>query len=772
MKFLQDTSIRKKIVFIIMLTSSITLLFASLSYLLYDALKVRQTIKDEMVSLAEIISSNSAAAIMFNDQRSAQKTLSTLQDHAHIVAAYIITPDNRIFASYSGNHQAQEKLKGDIRKDMVPLQVNAGELQRLHEQIDPHWDIDLFVAKKIILDNDEVGSVVIQAHALGTIIARMKWFIGLTLIVTVCSFLIALALSAKLQYLISEPILGLTQLMKTISATKTYSLRAGRGGSDELGILYDGFNEILYDIQKRDEKLAEYHRHLEEEIGKRTRASDEWRATFDATTDIIIMLDRNSVVIKANKACSLFLDKPFHGIVGQSIYELLGDTGIVLNLGLLSHVEATRTHQGTDVYIPQREQWLSLSVDPVLNDQGLMNGSVLIIRDVSSLKTAEEEQMKLQTQLWQVQKMDSIGRLAGGIAHDFNNILSSIMGYSELVMMKMSDQDPLKEKLKIIHSSGEKAASLTRQLLLFSRKESVAMKVIDLRHVVDGMKKMLVRLIGENIRFDVNVSPGLHPIHGDSGQLEQVLMNLVVNARDAMPAGGTLQIRAENFFLQDKLLPEANPGTYVRIEVSDTGEGMTKEIQEKIFEPFFTTKPIGKGTGIGLATVYGIVQQHNGHIMVNSEPGKGTAFGLYFPAAQGTLEIECGQSIETDLNGSGTILVAEDDDQLRKLIRTTLEMYGYRVVEAVDGQDAVEKYHEHKEYVQLILLDVIMPNMNGKEAYTNIREIQPGIKVLFMSGYTADIVSPQGILEEGIELIQKPISRNDLLARVRTILDK
>jgi len=777
MKFLRWTSIRKKIIFIIMLTSGITLLSASLLYLFYDALKTRQEIRTELASLAEIIGNNTVAALMFNDEKAAQKTLMTLQDQPHIFAAYIITTDNRILAQYIAKTADRERLKIRPKADSY---IAPETIARLQEESRLYWDpdLDLEVVKKITLDNQDMGLVVIQAYALEKILAKMKWFIFLTLIAMAVAFGVAYIISSRLQGHIADPILHLSEIMKEVSNKQTYSIRAVRESDDEVGMLYDGFNQMLSDIQQRDRKLEEYYRHLEEyhrqleaEIVQRTRASDEWRATFDATREIIIMLDGDFAVVKANRASADFFGKPYGEIMRRPIDELLQEAGFSQEMMPLSLMQKTKQHEEKEIYWPERGKWLILSVDPVRDSGNELNEAVFIIRDTTNVKKAEDEQRKLQAQLLQIQKMDSIGRLAGGIAHDFNNILSSILGYGELAMMKLADGDPTKEKLKIIQSSGEKAAALTRQLLLFSRKQAAEMKVVDLASVIDGTTKMLVRLIGENINLNVKVHSPLNHISCDAGQIEQVIMNLVVNARDAMPSGGTLEIIVENAFLHEDQFLNTKAGNYVLMAVSDSGEGMSREVQEKIFEPFFTTKPVGKGTGLGLSTTYGIVQQHGGHIHVYSEIGKGTTFRIYFPVIEGEIAHNSENKSEIDTHGTETILIAEDDDQLRKLLRTILEECGYMIIEAVDGEEAVRIFHENRNTVQLILLDVIMPKKNGKEAYNEIKKIQPEIKTLFMSGYTADIVSPYGILEEGIDLIQKPISRTELLTKMRVILN-
>lgn len=773
MNFLRDASIRKKIIFIIMLTTVITLLVTAVAHMVYDGLQVRQVLRRELLSLADIVGSNSSAALLFNDEKAANSTLLTLRQHAHIYAAYIVRPDRTVLAHYVAAGTDKSRLRHLPATPATVISFSAEKLEELQKEAESAWDfdLDLEVVRKTKLDGEEIGLVVIQAYLLEPFLSRMKWFLLLIFLILAGALLLAFVISSHLQGLIANPILRLAELMKLISDKKNYSVRAVKENNDEVGILYDGFNAMLADIQKRDEKLAEYHQDLKEEITARTRASDEWRATFDATREIIILLDRDLNVIKANRASSDLLGKTFSEIIGKPVDLLLREAGLTREIALEPLLRQTLRHEEEEIFWPERKKWLAFSVDPVWNSEKKLTGSVLIIRDITNLQKAEEIQKDLQAQLLQIQKMDSMGRLAGGIAHDFNNILSSILGYSELALLKLDDADPIGQKLRIIKSSGEKAAALTRQLLLFSRKQVTEMKIVDPGPVIEEMTKMLARLIGENIKLEVSIHTPIGLISCDVSQVEQVLMNLVVNARDAMPGGGTLRIAAQQATLQEDPLLEIRAGDYVMITVTDSGEGMSRELQEKIFEPFFTTKAIGKGTGLGLATAYGIVQQHRGYIQVYSEPGKGSTFRIYFPVSSGAAELTPAAHSAADTRGTETILVAEDDEQLRAFLRLVLEERGYLIVEAADGEEAVQILRQKQYPVHLVLMDVIMPKKNGKEAYHEMAQIQPDIKTLFMSGYTADIISPFGILEEGIHLIHKPVSAAELLTRVREILD-
>ena len=395
--------------------------------------------------------------------------------------------------------------------------------------------------------------------------------------------------------------------------------------------------------------------------------------------------------------------------------------------------------------------------------------------DISERKKAEAERNKLEEQLHHAQKMESIGILAGGVAHDFNNILSAIIGYGYMAQTMLKKDAATGGYIQEILDAANRAAELTRGLLAFSRKQVIAPALADLNEIVRNIEKMLRRVLTEDIELRTDLHVGELPVMVDVGQMEQVLMNLATNARDAMPDGGHLIIQTDTVHV-DRDYAKAhfsqNADTYAILIVSDTGVGMANGIKENIFEPFFTTKEAGKGTGLGLSMVYGIVKQHHGNIRVYSEVGKGTTFKIYLPLAQTKIE-EFPATIHPLPKGEGeTILITEDETQVRESIRLILQENGYKIIEAENGQDAVRKFKENRDSVSLILLDVIMPAKNGREAYEEIKGICPAVKAIFMSGYTDDIISKKGILEEGFELISKPINPDALIRKIRIILDR
>jgi len=399
-----------------------------------------------------------------------------------------------------------------------------------------------------------------------------------------------------------------------------------------------------------------------------------------------------------------------------------------------------------------------------------------LVRDITERVRAEGDRERLQAQLAQAQKMESVGRLAGGVAHDFNNMLSVILGHTEMGLMQVAPTDPLHRRLQQIQQTAMRSADLVRQLLTFARKQTVAPKVLDLNDTVAGMLKMLRRLIGEDIDLVWIPGANLWPIRMDPAQIDQVLANLCVNARDAIVDVGKVTIETHNITLsyEDCLnLPGCAPGDYVLLAVSDDGCGMDRAVLNSLFEPFFTTKAVGKGTGLGLAMVYGIVKQNEGCINVFSEPDQGTTFWIYLPRHQGDSsrdpEFDSHQSVA---GGNETVLLVEDETMLLDIGRGMLERLGYRVLSAAGPDEAIRLAEAHTGEIHLLMTDVIMPGMNGKDLARRLAEGRPAIKTLFMSGYTADLIAHHGVLDEGVQFIQKPFSIKDLAARIREAIER
>ena len=390
-------------------------------------------------------------------------------------------------------------------------------------------------------------------------------------------------------------------------------------------------------------------------------------------------------------------------------------------------------------------------------------------------KQAEDEKAKLEQQLKQNQRLESIGRLAGGVAHDLNNMLTPILGFGELLQKDFTGDEEQGEQLEEIVKAGRRARDLVGQLLVFGRKQALEFTNVDLNAVLKNFEKLLRSTIREDINIQLIPIESLPLIRGDIGRLEQVVMNLAVNAQDAMPDGGELTIETSVVNLDDSFSAQHDsviPGPYVMLAVSDTGSGMDAEIREHIFEPFFTTKAKGKGTGLGLSTTYGIVKQHGGNIWVYSEPGKGTTFKIYLPVSGETqIEQKTAEKTYTAIHGSETILLVEDDEIVRKLALTVLKQSGYTILVAENGAEALLTLKSHDGPVHLLLTDVVMPGMNGRELFNMIIEKYPNLRVLYMSGYTDSVIAHHGVPERGVAFIQKPFAINDLAAKIREVLD-
>ena len=415
-------------------------------------------------------------------------------------------------------------------------------------------------------------------------------------------------------------------------------------------------------------------------------------------------------------------------------------------------------------------KWLFSTASPLKNLQGTVIGAIETFQDIT-------ERRSMERQLRQSQKMEAIGTLSSGIAHDFNNLLTVIIGNAQLALMDVIKDESLRKGIEEIKKAGDKAASLTRQLLAFSRKQIIKPEIIDLNKGINETEKMLKRMIGEDIEFLAVLEPELWKVFADSGQIDQVIMNMVVNARDAMPQGGKLTIETANADLDKNYFREhgiegEKSGHYVVLAVSDTGIGMDKETREHIFEPFFTTKEVGKGTGLGLSTAYGIVKQNNGFIWVYSETGKGATFKVYLPRVERGVEAEEKErTCVEDLGGSETVLIVEDDDLLRNFAQKALQSYGYKVVVAENGEDALKVCKEHDGPIHLMITDVVMPKMGGKEAADRLQPLYPQMKVIYMSGYTDNAIVHHGVLEPGLNFLEKPFTPEGLARKAREELN-
>jgi len=515
------------------------------------------------------------------------------------------------------------------------------------------------------------------------------------------------------------------------------------------------------------------------DITHRRRVEAEMRLlahSVESTSEMICVTDLED--------CFTFVNQAFLDAYGYQRAEILGQHARILwspsNPAEVGQtiLEETRRDGWKGELLNLRKDGsefpISLSTSQVRDPGGRVIGLIGVARDISQRRWSEDALRHSEEQLRQAQKMEAVGKLAGGVAHDFNNVLTAVTGYCELALSRISAGDPLRRDLEEIHKAGTRATALTRQLLAFSRKQILEPKVIDLNTVVIGMETMLRRLIGEDIELATVTRPDLSPVKADPGQIEQVILNLVVNARDAMPKGGKLTIETGNAEL-DEIYAEAHhgvtPGSYAMLAVSDTGCGIDKQIQLRIFEPFFTTKVEGLGTGLGLSTVYGIVKQSGGHVSFYSEPECGTTFKVYLPQVAERVASDPARKGDATRGGFETILLVEDEDSVRRLVVTILRKSGYSVIEARDGEEAVRIFGKHSGSIHLLLTDTVMPHMSGPDIVRSQMGLRPEMKVLYMSGYTDDAVVRHGVLEQGMPFLQKPFTPEALRRKVREVLD-
>ena len=507
------------------------------------------------------------------------------------------------------------------------------------------------------------------------------------------------------------------------------------------------------------------------------------RSLAEKDTRLRILMETipDLIWLKDNEGVYLYCNKMFEQLFGAREADIIGKTDYDFVNKELADFFRDHDRKAMAAGKPTSNmEWITFASDghrallntiktPMNDAEGKLLGVLGIGRDIT-------EHQKLEDQLRHAQKMEGIGTLAGGIAHDFNNILSAIIGFGHITLMKMPKNDPLRLNIEHMLESADRAAALTLSLLTLSRKQVVDRKPVDLNTILRKVEKFLARVIGEDVEVRLALTGNALTILADTGQLEQVFMNLATNARDAMPNGGSFAIETSLTVLDSEFMAaqgNGKPGNYALIAVTDTGEGMNEEIQKKIFEPFFTTKEVGKGTGLGLSMVYGILKQNEGFINVDSEPGKGTTFRIYLPVHE-TGAVEGNVTIEEELpaGGAETILLAEDDRTVREMTVMILEDFGYTVITAVDGIDAVQKFLENRDRIHLLLFDLIMPKQTGKDAYDEIRKTRPDIKVIFASGYDPNMVRQKALLEQNVPVVYKPVPMVVLLKKIRTVLDR
>lgn len=754
-------SIRNKLILIILFVSTISFFIAISVFATYGWFIVRQGIEENSLPLTKVVANNCRGALSFDDPLDAEDELLTLGAKPSIEFACVFNSDGAMFASY-------------YRDD----QMNTSEPMYREGDGSVYVDNRLITWQPIVLGPEILGSVMLRSDQ-SELSGLFQQFLYSAILALLLAVIVAYILSIKLQHTISQPLLDLADTAHGISESKSYSVRAVVHANDEVGTLTEAFNEMLTQVELRDSALTEsedrYRSFVESATEPTFRVDYNPPISIEAALpDQIEMHHERAVIAEANNA---FLDlygctTPDDAMRGK----VEGFLGAEILKSALSTYLATNNIETKIVNARGEEKILLTSVTRTVENNALTR-IWTTQRDVTELRVAERLQDTLEKQLQHVQRMDSVGQLAGGIAHDFNNLLVAIMGYIELAN-GVVEEDGIPEPLPTYHAEIEKAAqraaNLTRQLLAFSRRQMMEMKNVDLNEVLREVDTLIKRLIPENIdiQFKAHDSPVV--IHADVGQLDQVIINLAVNARDAMPSGGTLEIRISEIEIDELYTadhPWARQGHFAVIQVIDSGMGMTKDVQEKMFEPFFTTKPLGKGTGLGLSVALGIIEQHKGFIYLYSELEVGTNFNIYLPIAAEAVDAQITPSRSKLVGGTETILVVEDEEQVRVIARNILERAGYTVLEAVDGEEAMKVYFRHEPEIDMLLLDVIMPKMGGKEVKNRIRLVNKKIPILFSSGYSGGEIHDDFVLEEGPDFLPKPYSYRELQQKVRSVLD-
>jgi PAS domain S-box-containing protein len=540
-------------------------------------------------------------------------------------------------------------------------------------------------------------------------------------------------------------------------------------------------------VSERTTQLVAANLELERKVGERKLAEDELarqrsflRQVIDLNPNFIFAKDREGRFTLVNQAIADAYGTPVEGLLGKTDADFNPKKEEVEgfrrdDLDVMDTLEEKFIPEEVITDARGQVRWLQTIKRPIVSPDGAVSQMLGVATDITARKQTEEALRQSEEQLRQAQKMEAVGKLAGGVAHDFNNLLTVINGHTDLSLRRLSQDDPMYRKFEAIKEAGERAASLTRQLLAFSRKQILQPKVLDLNRVIFETNQMLQRLIGEDIDLLIGLTPDLGKVKADPNQIEQVLMNLSVNARDAMPKGGKLTIKTENVYIDEKYASQhfsIRPGHYVMLAISDTGCGMDAQTQAHIFEPFFTTKEVGKGTGLGLATVYGIVKQSGGNIWVYSEVERGTTFKIYLPSVDMPAEeLKSSGDDDADLfTGTETILLVEDEEIVRDMAREILQESGYHVLEAKHGQEALLVADQHRGPIHLMLSDVVMPQMSGRQLAEQLAPLRAEMRVLYMSGYTDDAIVHHGVLDAGMAFIGKPFTPKTLAIKVRETL--
>jgi signal transduction histidine kinase/ActR/RegA family two-component response regulator len=723
----RDRPIRQKVALLIGAASAMGLLFAGVAVLVYELTTFRPRVLQDARTQAEIIRVNSIAPLQFNDATAARENLATLENRSEIRSARIWLPDGRLFAAY-------------IRPGATPITPTPALVAGARFLGDR-----LALVEPMEADGQLLGWLTLQ-YATPPLWRRLPQYGIMVIVVIVALATAGGLLLSMLGRSVSAPLLRLADAAGTIGRTGNYRLQVPRGSDDEIGRLTNAFNQLITTVDAQQNALRQNETRLR--LALDAAALETW--VMDLGPDV-----RPPAARPADRTS---LERLLAQVHPDDRDEVAAAVAAAVEGGTGFQVEF-RSAGGAE------DRWAELRGQVYPAEPGHPARLIGVLQDTT-------ERRRVERQLIQSQKMEAIGNLAGGIAHDFNNLLTGIIGYITFAQRRLQPGSPVRADIEEVERAARRAAALTSQLLSYARRQMVVPTVVDLNAAVGAMEPMLRRLLGEDVEVTTDLDPGVWPVRVDAGQLEQVLLNLATNARDAMPDGGKLHLRTANGVLtpQDaRTQPEVIPGEYAMLCVTDTGVGMAPEVQAHIFEPFFTTKGPGAGTGLGLAMCYGIVKQAEGHITVETAPGKGTTMTVLLPRVTAELSPVAGSADDLP-RGTETILVTEDDDVVRQLTARTLRELGYTVLEAASAAAGRACSESYAGPIDLLLTDVVMPGGGGRELAEALIIARPGLRVMFMSGYTGDIVLRRGVTEESVRFLSKPFSPATLAHAVRKAL--
>ena len=775
----KNISIKHKLMFVILLTTASALLLMNTALIPYDISKSKRSLLDSLIVQAKITASNSTAALAFNDKSAAEEILSSLKASPNITDAVIYATDGSVFAGYR-RHDTQDEL---FSPPILPQQDG-------HFYFIDH--LDLF--QSMLLDNKKIGTLYVRSD-FTDLYSRLKWHVITVSVIMIIVLYLSFLMSSKLQKAIIAPILDLLNVMNIISKNKNYSLRASVEAHDEMGTLAEGFNNMLSQIQERDTELELHRKNLNKLVARRTdeledankqlqqelsiRKSAEYSlalekeqlaVTLGSITDGVITTNTEGNIILMNKVAEGMTGWPLNESAGKPLSDVFhvmhekdrepceAPARKVVETGALIDCKdyiILTDRQG-------KERIIAANGAPMRDRDNRIIGAVIVFQDMSVRKRMEEDILKAQ-------KLESLGILAGGIAHDFNNLLTAILGNVSLAKMLASPRDKIHERLTSAEKASLRARDLTQQLLTFSKGGAPVKKVTSLPELIRD--SVSFALSGSNVTCEFSIPDDLWVVEIDEGQISQVIQNLIINAEQAMPEGGRIRLDCKNLNVNEEDRLPLKEGMYVGISIQDQGEGIPQKYLQRIFDPYFTTKR--KGRGLGLATVYSIIRNHNGYITLDSETGVGTTFRLYLPASQTKITPQRIENGEV-LAAKGKILVLDDEDIVRESMREILMFAGYEVELARDGAEAIEQYVKAQATdrpFDAVIMDLTIPGgMGGKEAMQKLIEIDPGIKAIVSSGYSNDPIMAN-FMEYGFRgAVSKPYKVNELTDTLYAVL--